>query len=135
MSKNVEVLMMLKSWYNNDDLIAEEDEDGDEDDRPFDIRGGEQIKCSKYAGTEVELSGMPHIILKEEDVVDVLDSDDIKDLKSLNDRVLIKIASAKDTTDSGFLLTKVMKEKPSLGNTVLYSTNVKIDFNISDGSD
>ncbi|XP_078440721.1 uncharacterized protein LOC144710748 [Wolffia australiana] len=33
-----EVLMMLKSWYSNDDLRADEDEDGDEDDRPFNIR-------------------------------------------------------------------------------------------------
>ncbi|XP_078444879.1 20 kDa chaperonin, chloroplastic-like [Wolffia australiana] len=123
------------------------------------LQGGEQIVYSKYAGTEVELSGAPHIILKEEDVVGVLDSDDIKDLKPLNDRVLIKVAPAEEKTAGGLLLTEATKEKPSVGtvvavgigvleedgsrrelrvkagNTVLYSKYAGTDFKGSDGSD
>ena len=48
---------------------------------------------SKYAGIEIEVSGNSHIILKEEDIVGVLETDDIKDLKPLNDRLLIKVLS------------------------------------------
>lgn len=46
---------------------------------------------SKYAGTEVEFNGSNHLILKEDDIVGILDTDDAKDLKPLNDRVLIKV--------------------------------------------
>lgn len=46
---------------------------------------------SKYAGTELEFNGSNHLILKEDDVVGILETDDVKDLKPLNDRVLIKV--------------------------------------------
>ncbi|XP_078442919.1 uncharacterized protein LOC144712496 [Wolffia australiana] len=36
-AESVEVLMMLKSWYNNEDLRANEDEDGDENGGPVNI--------------------------------------------------------------------------------------------------
>ena len=32
-----------------------------------------------------------HLILKEDDLIGVLDTDDVKDMKPLNDRVLIKV--------------------------------------------
>lgn len=34
---------------------------------------------------------MKHLILKEDDIVGILETDDIKDLKPLNDRVFIKV--------------------------------------------
>lgn len=46
---------------------------------------------SKYAGTEVEFNGEKHLIVKDDDIVGILETDDIKDLKPLNDRVLIKV--------------------------------------------
>lgn len=46
---------------------------------------------SKYAGTELEFNGSKHLILKDDDVVGILETDDVKDLKPLNDRVLIKV--------------------------------------------
>lgn len=46
---------------------------------------------SKYAGTEVEFNGTNHLLLKEDDIVGILETDDVKDLKPLNDRVLIKV--------------------------------------------
>lgn len=49
---------------------------------------------SKYAGTEVEFDGFSHLILKEDDIVGTLETDDVKDLKPLNDRVLIKVVSS-----------------------------------------
>lgn len=50
-----------------------------------------QVVYSKYAGTELEFDGSNHLILKEDDVVGILETEDVKDLKPLNDRVLIKV--------------------------------------------
>nr|DAD44197.1 TPA_asm: hypothetical protein HUJ06_002427 [Nelumbo nucifera] len=118
-----------------------------------------KIVYSKYAGTELEFNGSNHLLLKEDDIVGILESDDIKDLKPLNDRVLIKVAEAEEKTAGGLLLTEAAKEKPSIGtviavgpgpldeqgnrkpltvtpgNTVLYSKYAGNDFKGSDGSD
>lgn len=63
----------------------------------FFFQTGEQVVYSKYAGTEVEFSGAKHLILKDDDIVGILDSDDINDLKPLNDRVLIKVCSSSES--------------------------------------
>ncbi|KAL3532729.1 hypothetical protein ACH5RR_006250 [Cinchona calisaya] len=123
------------------------------------VKTGSQIVYSKYAGTEVEFNGSNHLILREDDIVGILDTDDVKDLKPLNDRVLIKVAEAEEKTAGGLLLTEATKEKPSIGtviavgpglldeegnrkplpispgNTVLYSKYAGIDFKGSDGSE
>lgn len=39
----------------------------------------------------MEFNGSSHLILKEDDIVGILETDDIKDLKPLNDRVFIKV--------------------------------------------
>eukprot|EP00897_Mesotaenium_endlicherianum_P010252 jgi/Mesen1/9255/ME000006S09252 len=82
---------------------------------PVAIESGSNIVYSKYAGTEVELNGESHLLMKEDDVIGILDSDDIKDLKPLNDRVLIKVTAAENKTAGGVLLTESAKEKPVFG--------------------
>lgn len=57
----------------------------------FLVQTGSQVLYSKYAGTELELNGASHIILKEDDIVGILEAEDVKDLKPLNDRILIKV--------------------------------------------
>ncbi|KAF5768103.1 putative GroES-like superfamily, chaperonin GroES, groES chaperonin family [Helianthus annuus] len=123
------------------------------------VKTGTQIVYSKYAGTEVEFNGSNHLLLKEDDIVGILETDDVKDLKPLNDRILIKVMEAEETTAGGLLLTQGSKEKPSTGtviavgpgpldedgsrkgltvsegNTVLYSKFAGNDFKGSDGSD
>ena len=59
----------------------------------FFVQTGAQVVYSKYAGTEVEFNGTKHLILKDDDIVGILETDEIKDLKPLNDRVLIKVWS------------------------------------------
>ncbi|OAY54046.1 20 kDa chaperonin, chloroplastic [Manihot esculenta] len=122
------------------------------------IKTGTQVVYSKYAGTEVEFNGSSHLILKEDDIVGILETDDIKDLKPLNDRVFIKVAEAEEKTAGGLLLTEAAKEKPSIGtivavgpgtideegngkplsvspgNTVLYSKYAGNDFKGNDGT-
>ncbi|KAL6912015.1 hypothetical protein ACP4OV_000820 [Aristida adscensionis] len=82
------------------------------------IQVGAQVVYSKYAGTEVELNDSNHLILKEDDIIGILETDDVKDMKPLNDRVLIKVAEAEDKTPGGLLLTETTKEKPSIGTVV-----------------
>jgi hypothetical protein len=57
----------------------------------FLMQTGAQVVYSKYAGTEVEFNDAKHLILKEEDIIGILETADVKDIKPLNDRVLIKV--------------------------------------------
>ena len=41
--------------------------------RPLDIKAGDTVLFSKYAGTEIKLDGEDHLILREEDVLGVLE--------------------------------------------------------------
>ncbi|KAB2077206.1 hypothetical protein ES319_A06G086000v1 [Gossypium barbadense] len=117
-----------------------------------------KVIYSKYTGMEVEFNGANHLLLKEDDIVGLLETDDIKDLKPLNDRVLIKVSEAEEKTTGGLLLAEASKEKPSIGtviavgpgtldeegnlkplsvspgNTVLYSKYAGNDFKGNDGS-
>jgi chaperonin GroES len=122
------------------------------------LKTGTQVVYSKYAGTELEFNDSNHLILKEDDIVGILETDDIKDLKPLNDRVFIKVAEAEVKTSGGLFLTEANKEKPSVGtviavgpgpldeegkrkplsvspgNTVLYSKYAGNDFKGTDGT-
>ncbi|WVZ65090.1 hypothetical protein U9M48_014511 [Paspalum notatum var. saurae] len=79
---------------------------------------GAQVVYSKYAGTELKFNDADHLILKEDDIIGILEGDDVKDLKPLNDRILIKVAEAEEKTAGGLLLTQATKEKPSIGTVV-----------------
>jgi chaperonin GroES len=41
--------------------------------RPLDVKAGDTILFSKYAGTEVKIEGEDHLILREEDVLGVIE--------------------------------------------------------------
>ena len=41
--------------------------------RPVDVKAGNKILFGKYSGTEVKLDGEEHIILREDDILAVLD--------------------------------------------------------------
>lgn len=83
-----------------------------------DVKTGTKVVYSKYAGTEVQFNGVNHLILKEDDIVGTLETDDVKDLKPLNDRVLIKIEEAETKTAGGLYLTNATTEKPSIGTVI-----------------
>ncbi len=40
---------------------------------PLDVKKGDKILFGKYAGTEVKIDGTEHLILREEDVLAILD--------------------------------------------------------------
>jgi chaperonin GroES len=41
--------------------------------RPMDIKAGDTILFSKYAGTEIKIDGEDHLILREEDVLGIIE--------------------------------------------------------------
>lgn len=83
-----------------------------------DVPAGAHVVYSKYAGTEIDFNGAPHLLLKEDDIVGVLETDDIVDLKPLNERVLIKVIETESKSAGGVLLTESAKEKPVVGSVV-----------------
>ncbi|KAF6152350.1 hypothetical protein GIB67_006004, partial [Kingdonia uniflora] len=64
----------------------------------------------KYAGTEFDFNESKHHILKEDDIVVIIEAEDVKDLKLLNKRVLIKVTEAESETAGGLLQTEATKE-------------------------
>jgi chaperonin GroES len=41
--------------------------------RPLDVKAGDRILFSKYAGTEIKLEGEEHLIMREEDILGVIE--------------------------------------------------------------
>jgi chaperonin GroES len=41
--------------------------------RPLDVKAGDRILFSKYAGTEIKLDGEEHLIMREEDILGVIE--------------------------------------------------------------
>jgi chaperonin GroES len=39
---------------------------------PLDVKSGDRVLFGKYAGTEIELEGVEHLIIREDDVLGVL---------------------------------------------------------------
>jgi chaperonin GroES len=40
---------------------------------PLDVKAGDRVLFSKYAGTEIKLDGEEHLILREDDILGVLE--------------------------------------------------------------
>jgi chaperonin GroES len=40
---------------------------------PLDVRAGDKILFGKYSGTEIKLNGEEHLILKEEDILGIVE--------------------------------------------------------------
>ena len=41
--------------------------------RPLDVKAGDRILFTKYAGTEVKIDGEEHLIMREEDILGVIE--------------------------------------------------------------
>ncbi len=41
--------------------------------RPLDVKAGDRILFGKYAGTEIKIDGAEHLIMREDDVLGVLE--------------------------------------------------------------
>ena len=56
---------------------------------PIDVKVGDRVVYSKYAGTELVVGEDAHLLLKSEDVIGTLEGDDIAQLKPYGDRVVV----------------------------------------------
>ena len=41
--------------------------------RPLDVTAGDTVLFSKYAGTEIKIDGVEHLIMREEDILGVIE--------------------------------------------------------------
>jgi len=82
------------------------------------VKAGDKVIYSKYAGTEIEVQGAGHVLLKEDDVIGLLSGSDVSKLQPLQDRVLIEVMEAEEKTAGGLLLTEGSREKPNVGKVV-----------------
>ena len=41
--------------------------------RPLDIKPGDRVLFSKYAGTEIKIDGQEHLMMREEDILGVIE--------------------------------------------------------------
>ncbi|HEY8516404.1 MAG TPA: co-chaperone GroES [Candidatus Binatia bacterium] len=42
--------------------------------RPLDVKAGDRVLFGKYAGTEIKLDGEEHLILREDDILGVIEA-------------------------------------------------------------
>ncbi len=42
--------------------------------RPLDVKAGDTVLFSKYAGTEIKIDGVEHLIMREEDILGVVEA-------------------------------------------------------------
>ncbi|KAG2430992.1 hypothetical protein HYH02_013524 [Chlamydomonas schloesseri] len=83
------------------------------------VKLSDKVIYSKFAGTELDLGGAEHVLLKEEDVIGVLPATEkVAQMKPLSDRILIKGAKAEDKSSGGVLLATESAEKPTFGTVV-----------------
>ncbi len=40
---------------------------------PMDVKAGDRVLFSKYAGTEVKIDGVEHLIMREEDILGIIE--------------------------------------------------------------
>jgi len=119
---------------------------------------GSKVVYSQFAGTELEVEGKDHVLLKNDDVVGLMPTSDAKDMKPTANGVLLEIEKEDEKTSSGIFLTGSTKEKPStgkvlavgpgrkdedgkveavdvaVGTTVLYNKFSGVDFEANDGT-
>src|SRR3978361_1440343 len=41
--------------------------------RPLQVKKGDRVRCGKYVGNEIKIDGVDHLILREDDILGVLD--------------------------------------------------------------
>ncbi|CAD7699416.1 unnamed protein product [Ostreobium quekettii] len=82
------------------------------------VKVGDRIVYSKYAGTEVAMDSQEHVLLKEEEVVGIMTSADVKALAPVADRILVEVSDVDAATSGGVLLTSGAQEKPTFGKVV-----------------
>ncbi|KAF6166995.1 hypothetical protein GIB67_030688 [Kingdonia uniflora] len=72
-------------------------------------KAGFQVLCLKHAGTKVNFNGSRHLILKDDDIIEIIENDEIRGLKLFIKDFLIKLSEADSKTAGGLLLAESIK--------------------------
>ncbi|CAD7697874.1 unnamed protein product [Ostreobium quekettii] len=82
------------------------------------VKVGDRVVYSKYAGTEIAMEQAEHVLLKEEDVVGIMKSTEVKALAPVADRILVEVSDVEESTSGGVLLTSATQERPTFGTVI-----------------
>jgi chaperonin GroES len=86
------------------------------------VKVGDGVVYGKYDGTEVKLNGIPHTLIRDDDILVKFTSDEltVDTVEVTRDNVLVKVDRKEAETESGLLIAKSAKsnDKPSMGLVV-----------------
>ncbi len=80
------------------------------------IQAGDRVVYSKYAGSELKIEGVVHVILRDDDVM--AGGTDDKHLLPLMDRVLVRSDKPVEKSSGGIFIPETAQEKPLEGEVI-----------------
>jgi len=80
------------------------------------MKPGDKVMYSQYAGTEIEVDGVLHIVMRDDDVFACGPADDR--LLPCSDRVMLKCDEAPDKSKGGIIIPDSAKERPLEGEVI-----------------
>eukprot|EP00873_Tetraselmis_striata_P011317 jgi/Tetstr1/431581/TSEL_021112.t1 len=78
---------------------------------------GDQVMYAKYSGTEITSGEEDFVLLKQDDVIGVMPSANVADLKPTGDKVLLRIIKPAQESKGGIMLGS-NTEMPSIGKVL-----------------
>lgn len=83
---------------------------------------GESVVYGKYDGTEIDYDGMPHTLIRDDDILVKFSGDELSmdTVDVVRDNVLVKVNTKEEETTGGILIAKssTQEAKPSTGEVV-----------------
>lgn len=80
-----------------------------------DVSEGDKVIYLKYAGTEMKIEGVVHLVVRDDDLI--VGGPEGK-MKPLGDRVLVRVDKAEEKSVGGIIIPDIAREKPLAGEVV-----------------
>lgn len=106
---------------------------------PFEIpvQAGEKVVYGKYDGTEIEIDGVRHSLIRDEDVLVKFTGDELttESANVIRDSVLVYVEQKESETEGGLLLTKSSnsENRQSTGKVVKVGPGLFADMEVAPG--
>lgn len=90
---------------------------------PMPVNPGSNVVYGKYDGTELDINGVKHTLIRDDDILITYSTETLSDLDSVEvvrDNILVRVESKEVETEGGILIAKTSKSeaKPSTGEVV-----------------
>lgn len=93
-------------------------------DEPMTVKSGDMVLYGKYSGSDLVVDTKEHIIMRESEIYAIVGAKmQVKTIKLLADRVLIKRVDSESVTASGIIIPDTAKEKQAKGLVVRVGKN------------